>query len=79
MSSISLRAVRRLMVVAGAERISDDAVKRLRDFAEKFIIEVTRRALIFMEHANRRTLREEDIVNAIRIMFSGLAPAGLLV
>ena len=69
---LSLRAVRRIITNAGADRISNKAVEKTRDLAEKFIVEVTRRALIFMEHANRRTLKEEDILNAIKLMFTSM-------
>jgi len=70
---LSLRAIRRLMSMAGADRISKKAVLRVREITEKIIMEITRRALIFMEHAHRRTLREDDIINAFRLMFSALS------
>ena len=59
-------AMDRLMRTAGAERVSDNAKKVLRDHLEGQGSEISRLAKIFAEHAKRNTIKQEDILLAIK-------------
>lgn len=48
--------------VAGEDsRIGDDAVDLLREKAEKYVADLTKRSLALTAHAGRKTLKAEDI------------------
>ena len=53
--------VERILRNAGAERVSKDAVKELRETLEDLGEEISRDAVQMADHANRNTVKEEDV------------------
>jgi histone H3/H4 len=49
------------MRTAGADRISNDAVKSAADRAEELINTLTKEAVVLSKHAGRKTVTSEDI------------------
>ena len=60
-SYLSNAAVHKLIEVAGAERIGDDAVEELRKVLEEIAINISKDAIELASHAGRRTVKLEDI------------------
>jgi len=60
-SIISKSAVVKIAKKNGAERIGKDAAVKLVEQAEKFIGELTKKAIAAAAHANRKSIRGEDI------------------
>jgi len=61
MTVLPLATVERIMRTAGADRISNDAVKAAADRAESLIENLTKDAVILSKHAGRKTVTAEDI------------------
>ncbi len=53
--------VARLIVNAGARRVSDSGVEELADYLTKKGIEIAKKALEISKHAGRKTILEGDI------------------
>jgi histone H3/H4 len=51
---------------AGADRVSDEATKELRQVLEEVGVRIAREALDFTKHAHRKTVKAEDIQIAVR-------------
>jgi DNA-binding protein len=60
-SIISKSAIVKLAKKNGAERIGKDAAIKLVEQAEKFVGELTKKAIAAASHANRKSIRGEDI------------------
>lgn len=60
-SILSKSAIVKLAKKNGAERIGKDAVIRIVEEAEKFIADLTKKAIAAASHANRKSIRAEDI------------------
>jgi histone H3/H4 len=60
-SIISKSAVVKIAKMNGAERIGKDAAIKLVEQAEKFVAELSKRAVAAASHANRKSIRGEDI------------------
>jgi histone H3/H4 len=60
-SIISKSAIVKLAKKNGAERIGKDAAVKLVEQAEKFVAELTKKAIAAASHANRKSIRGEDI------------------
>jgi DNA-binding protein len=60
-SIISKSAVVKIAKKNGAERIGKDAAIKLAEQAEKFVAELTKKAIAAASHANRKSIRGEDI------------------
>ena len=58
---LSLAAMEHLLKVHGAERVSEDAKEELRDVLEDVAEQVTQEAIKFAAHAQRKTVRADDI------------------
>jgi len=58
---LSLAAVRRLIVKAGAERVGDDAAEELRNVLEQVAERIGRKAIGLASHAGRKTVKAEDV------------------
>ncbi len=69
---IPLAAVERIMKEeakkVGVTRISDAAVRRLKQILEEVAEEITREAVKLATHAKRKTLKAEDIKNAAKMV-----------
>ncbi len=61
MTGLPLATVERIMRTAGADRISNDAVKSAADRAEELINTLTKEAVVLSKHAGRKTVTSEDI------------------
>ncbi|MFB6241654.1 MAG: histone family protein [Candidatus Nanosalina sp.] len=53
--------IERIIRKAGAERVSKEAVEELRDAVEDLGREVSADAVEMADHANRNTVKEEDV------------------
>lgn len=65
-SYISNSAVHKLIELAGAERVGDDAVEELRRAIEEIAIYIGKEAVELASHAKRRTVKINDISFAIK-------------
>jgi histone H3/H4 len=59
--SISLGAMEKLLKSAGAPRVSDKAKAFLRDKLEDYTKEIGVKAVKFMQHSKRKTVKTKDI------------------
>jgi histone H3/H4 len=66
MRSIPLASMEKILKLAGAERVSDDAKLALRTILEEVADEITQNAVKLSRHAGRRTVMESDIKLASR-------------
>ncbi len=58
---LSTAAVRRLVELAGAERVGDDAVEELGKMLEDYAIKLGKEAAGLAHHAGRKTVKAQDI------------------
>jgi len=65
-NDLRLAAMHRIIKKAGAERVSDSAIKELRIALEDVGLKIAMEALDFTKHARRKTVRVEDIQIAVR-------------
>ena len=63
---LSTAAVRRLIEMAGADRVGDDAVEELGKILEEFAVKVGKEATELARHAGRKTVKAQDIQLAIK-------------
>ncbi len=61
MATLPLTSVERIIRGAGAERVSEDASKELREILEAFGTEISSKAIKLSTHAGRKTVTAEDI------------------
>ncbi len=65
-NDLRLASMHRIIKKAGAERVSDSAIKELRIALEDVGLKIAMEALDFTKHARRKTVRVEDIQIAVR-------------
>ncbi|MFT4297893.1 MAG: histone family protein [Candidatus Woesearchaeota archaeon] len=61
-----LASMEKIMIEAGAERVSEDAKKELKRILEDYSIEISEKAIKFAEHAGRKTIKSQDIKLAMK-------------
>ncbi len=61
MGELQLAPVDRLIRKAGAERVSDEAVKVLANLLEDLAKQITEAAVQYARHAKRKTITADDI------------------
>jgi histone H3/H4 len=60
-SCLSNSAVHRLIELAGAERVGDNAVEELKKVLEEVAFSISKDAIELASHAGRRTVKLEDV------------------
>jgi len=50
----------------GAKRISDKAINTMIDILEEYCVQITTEALMLARHGKRRTIKDTDILLALR-------------
>ncbi len=66
MSELPIAAVDRIIRKAGAQRVSESAAEELAEILEEKGLEIGSEAAELAGHANRKTVRDEDIRLAAR-------------
>jgi len=66
---IPLAPIDRILHKAGAERVSDEAIRALRNLLERLAEEIAKEALEAAKHAGRKTVTKDDIEFAMRRIF----------
>lgn len=61
MTELPLAPVKRIIKQAGASRVSEGAVRELRDELERHAEDRAREAKQYAEHAGRKTVQADDI------------------
>ena len=60
-SDLGVSAMYRILKKAGADRVSDESAEELRRVLEDIGIEIAKNAIEMSKHANRKTVRGEDV------------------
>ena len=66
MSELPIAPIERIAKKAGAARISEEAKAKLRDIIEEYALDIAAKSNSFAKHANRKTIKKEDIALAIK-------------
>ncbi len=66
MAELPLAPLERIIKKAGAERVSEDAKRKMQEVLEEYAIEVASKANQFTKHAKRKTITREDIALAVK-------------
>ena len=60
-SELGLSAMYRILKKAGAERVSDESADELRRIIEEIAGNIAKSAVDMTSHANRKTVKREDV------------------
>jgi histone H3/H4 len=63
---LSTAAVRRLIEMAGADRVGDDAVAELGKVLEEYALKIGKEATELARHAGRKTVKAQDVELAVK-------------
>lgn len=63
---LRLAPMHRIIKKAGADRVSDEAERELREVLDEVGVKIAKDALDFTRHAHRKTVKAEDIQIAVR-------------
>ncbi len=63
---LPLAAMEKLLKIAGASRVSEDAKVALRDVIEEIAKDIAERASKFAQHSGRKTIKSSDVKLAAR-------------
>ncbi|MCL5099970.1 MAG: NFYB/HAP3 family transcription factor subunit [Candidatus Marsarchaeota archaeon] len=58
---INKSMIRRMLKEAGAERVSDSAVRALQERLNKNAYDIAKKAVMLSKHAKRKTVEESDV------------------
>ena len=61
MAEIPLAPMERILKKSGAERVSDDALKALREAVEDYAETLAEASVTLAKHAGRKTVKNEDV------------------
>ncbi len=70
MGELQLAPVDRLIRKAGAQRVSDEAVKVLAEVLEDIAVKITQAAVNYARYAKRKTVTAEDVNLAYKTLFA---------
>jgi len=65
-SMFSDSSIKKIMKKAGALRISENAVKKLKALTEDYALIIARKAVKNAQHSGRKSVKAEDIEEAIK-------------
>ncbi|HYA61334.1 MAG TPA: histone family protein [Candidatus Acidoferrum sp.] len=66
MAGLPIAPVDRIIRKAGAERVSQEACDALASVMESYAIDLSERSVQLAQHANRKTVRSDDVKLAAR-------------
>ena len=72
---IPIAPIDRIMHQEGAERVSEEAAKYLRDIIENIVRQIAREASELSKHAGRKTVTRDDIEFAVKRLYRKFTPA----
>ena len=61
MTDLPLATLERIIKKAGAERVSEDAKRKMQEVLESYALEMASKANQFAKHAKRKTITSDDI------------------
>jgi len=66
MAIIPVAPVSRLIREAGAKRVSEGARDTLAEILENYGLDIAKEAVVWANHAKRKTVKAEDIIEAVK-------------
>lgn len=64
--ALPLAAMEKILKRGGADRVGEDAKAELRDQLEEYAMKIASSAASYAKHANRKTIKAEDITLAFK-------------